>query len=153
MPPKDVCDAALWARAYKNVRARFKRWPSAYGSASIAKRYVELGGTYKTKRQRRDGTGRWMRERWVQVAPYLRDGIIVPCGHGERGKSCRPLKRVSARTPRTLGELVEEHGRARVLNLARVKASDMNTRLSWSRMTASASKQQRQSNNKKKVRE
>jgi hypothetical protein len=145
MPPKNVCDTELWALAYKNVKARFKRWPSAYGGASIARRYVQLGGKYKTKR-RRDGTGRWMREQWVQVAPYLRDHIIVPCGRGERGKSCRPLKRVSAQTPRTLGELVEQHGRARVLNLARVKASDMNARLSWSRMTASASKKQRKSN-------
>ena len=57
----------------------------------------------------------------------------MPCGAGERGKACRPLKRVTAQTPPTLGELLKVHTKATLLRLAKRKAKDMNGRVYWKR--------------------
>ena len=74
-----------------------------------------------------------MRERWVQVGPWL-DGEEVPCGApGRDGRACRPLRRVSRRTPATLPELVRRHGKAKLRSLARRKSRDMRARVDWGR--------------------
>ena len=83
--------------------------------------------------ERGRGVGRWFKERWVQVIPYLLSDEIVECGAGDRSKACRPLQRVDEDTPVTIGELLRKHGRAKVLALALEKSADMSGRVYWSR--------------------
>lgn len=135
-------DAALYARVKADAKRRFKRWPSAYGSAWLVREYKRRGGTYHSKHSKRGskrgsrggGVAKWMREEWVQVLPALA-GRTVACGRGTSGKACRPRKRVDARTPPTLDEVVRAHGRSKVRSLARRKARDMDGRISWKRGT------------------
>lgn len=54
--------------------------------------------------KRRGGLGRWFAEKWVDVKTGK------PCGRssGEKRKgypACRPTKRVSSETPKTVGEM------------------------------------------------
>lgn len=121
-------DPALYAQAVSDVTSRYGCRTSAYRSMAIVKRYKELGGRYaKNKRGggAGGGTSRWLREKWIQVRPYLLLGRKVACGagaqHSGRGglppppPACRPSKRVSARTPLTVDEVVALHGRDAVL--------------------------------------
>lgn len=132
-------DRALYESVKAEAKRRFRRWPSAYGSAWLSKTYRARGGRYRRRRSSRSsrssqGVARWMREEWVQVEPYLDDGRVVPCGDARRdGKACRPRRRVSRRTPPTLDELVRKHGRSKVRSLARRKSRDMAGRVDWVR--------------------
>ena len=132
MPPPGVRDSALWARAVKDAKSKFKRWPSALASYEISRRYKELGGTYRSPRAASRGTARWQREEWVEVEPMVARGRRVKCGSSTRsGKACRPRVRVSPRTPPTIDEVVRRHGKQKVVSLARAKARDMDGRLNW----------------------
>lgn len=126
-------DPALYARVKAEAKRRFRRWPSAYGSAWLSKEYRRRGGQYAGGK-REQGVARWMREEWVQVEPAL-DGRVVPCGANRDGKACRPRRRVSPRTPPTLAEVVRRHGAKRVRSLARSKSRDMSARVDWKRGT------------------
>ena len=114
----------------------FRRWPSAYGSAWLAKEYARRGGQYASPRgASRSGSrewlaewlaewargvargvargeargvahgvargvpatawARWMRERWVQVGPWLDSGAggAVRRRGPRRGAPAAPLRR------------------------------------------------------------
>ena len=123
-------DTALHARVVRDARRRFRRWPSAYASAWVVREYKRLGGRFSGP-PRSGGVARWMRERWVQVAPAL-DGRTRACGApGRDGRACRPTVRVSAATPPTLREVVRAHGEARVRQLAARKSRCMRGRVDW----------------------
>lgn len=128
-------DADLYQKVKDVVRKRFKRWPSAYGSAALAKEYVRRGGRYAgapTRQKVQTGVSRWMREEWIQVEPYLRDGVIVSCGASDRDvKACRPRFRISHQTPLTIDELCFMHGKPRLLALCRKKHRDMDGYIEW----------------------
>tara|TARA_R100000426_G_scaffold20959_1_gene18037 strand:- start:973 stop:1230 length:258 start_codon:yes stop_codon:yes gene_type:complete len=54
--------------------------------------------------KKRGGLGRWFAEKWVDVKTGK------PCGRskGEKRKgypACRPSKRISSKTPKTIGEM------------------------------------------------
>lgn len=126
-------DRALYARTKSDAKKRFKRWPSAYGSAWLTREYQRRGGKYSSDQKRSAGVHRWMREEWVQVGPAL-DGHYIPCGSSNRdGKACRPRWRKSPKTPPTLSEVVRRHGKSKVRKLASKKSQDMNGRVDWRR--------------------
>jgi hypothetical protein len=132
MPPSDP---RLYERVKREAKARFERWPSAYGSAWLVREYKRRGGRFSSvgpRSTKKTGVGRWMEEEWVQVVPYVTSGRIVRCGE-RRGasKACRPLRRRSKATPLTVGELVRRHGKDKVLRMASRKARDMDGRLHW----------------------
>lgn len=148
-PPKPL-DSALYESVKQEAKRKFRRWPSAYGSAWLSKEYRKRGGRYanragtesstrkRSKRysKARSGVHRWMKEKWVQVGPATRaeesSRQLVPCGDGKRdGKACRPLHRLSPHTPPTLEEVVQKHGRVKVRSLARRKSKDMKGRVDW----------------------
>lgn len=132
MPTPD--DADLYAKVKREAKRKFKQsWPSAYASGWLVQEYKRRGGTYSGER-RGDGIGRWFEESWIQVVPYLTNGKRVECGsRSKQTKACRPLHRVDDKTPATVDELVELHGEAKVLKLARAKNRDMGGRLYWTR--------------------
>lgn len=123
---------SLYARVKRDAKRRFARWPSAYGSAWLAREYKRLGGQWSSSPSQ--GVGRWMAEEWVQVEPYVTTGKRVPCGSGSPvGKACRPLHRKSPRTPVTMREVLKEHGAEEVLRMARRKSRSMDRRMRWSK--------------------
>lgn len=126
-------DAALYASVKAEAKKRFRRWPSAYGSAWLSREYRARGGRYAGHSP--GGVRRWMREEWVQVGPAL-EGKKIPCGNrSSKGKACRPSKRISPRTPLTVSEVVKRHGTSKVRRLASRKSRDMKGRVDWRRGT------------------
>jgi len=169
-------DSDLYERVKRDASRVFSRKTSAYKSMWISREYKKRGGRYgKEGRERgrerrgKEGTTRWLKERWVQVGPYLEEGEEVACGDqhqtrkgrvrqtGRKGrkeeggggegkrerkteKACRPLKRMSKKTPPTLPELVKRHGKKRLLSLASRKRRDMKGRVDWRKGTFSPSR-------------
>ena len=127
--PNYILDPDKYRIAYNDAKLRYKRFPSAYASMYIQKRYQDLGGKY-SRSKRSKNTTQWNKEEWIQVEPYLK-GKIVKCGIGDNTKACRPLKRINKRTPITIDEVINKHGKAKVLMLAKAKQKDMNKRVDW----------------------
>lgn len=80
----------------REVKARYKVWPSARASQAVAKCRKRKGQVRKTEK----GTSlrRWAREKWVDKKTGK------PCGHSGDAKSqyCRPSKVVNKKkTPST----------------------------------------------------
>tara|TARA_R110002167_G_scaffold343688_1_gene552862 strand:- start:185 stop:583 length:399 start_codon:yes stop_codon:yes gene_type:complete len=125
---ENALDQKLYMKAKKIADDTYKR-PSAYKSMFISKKYKELGGKFKNK-----GTGKlskWIEEEWIQVLPYLESGKKVVCGSGANKKGCRPFKKINSNTPMTINELIKKHGKTKLLELAKLKRKNMNTRINW----------------------
>lgn len=134
MPARGVRDTKKWAECVEKTKRSFKRWPSAYASYAISSCYKKAGGTYSGRRDASRGVARWKREEWIEVEPYVSTGKRVACGSPRsRGKACRPLKRVSSKTPMTVDEAIRKHGRETVSKLARQKRTNMDGRVNWRR--------------------
>jgi hypothetical protein len=128
--PDNVLNPSLYRQAKKDADEKFKRPTSAYKSMYISKRYKELGGKYSG--QKKSLTSRWLKEEWVQVIPYVRDGKKISCGSDNRkNKVCRPLLRVDKQTPITIAELRKKYTDKEILTLANKKIRDMKGRLMW----------------------
>jgi len=104
MPPTNK---KLYEKVIAEAKRKFMVWPSAYASGWVVRRYKELGGTYdeKTKTTTLD---RWFKEKWVNVC----DKKLAPCGRSKASVKdypyCRPLKRITKDTPKTVSELTPE---------------------------------------------
>jgi hypothetical protein len=106
---------------------------SAYKSMYISKLYKEYGGKYKdeTKKDSKLSTSRWLREKWVVVSSYLKDGKKVACGseNAPNIHACRPSVRVNKQTPLTIEELIQLHGKKKLLELVALKKKGK--RINW----------------------
>lgn len=109
--PSTPTNKKLYNQVVADAKKRFKVWPSAYASGWVVHRYKTLGGTYKTTTTKKNDTpiqplDRWFKQEWIDVCK-LPD--IVPCGRKKAHKKdypyCRPLKRITKKTPRTVNEL------------------------------------------------
>jgi hypothetical protein len=111
----------LYAQVKREAKARFKAWPSAYASGWLVQEYKRRGGKYKGPKPRQTDLDRWFRERWVNVCQRDAKGAYKPCGRPKGGYKnykrkypyCRPSVRVSAKTPKTVGELSRKELQAR----------------------------------------
>ena len=133
----------LYNRVKGDAKRKFARFPSLYASSWIVREYKKRGGRYsrnttyssKTPKKKKTGISRWYTEKWVDVRAYLTTGKYVSCGSSlKANKACRPIKRVSAQTPITVGELLKLHkpnAKAKLLKLVRQKERDMAGSLSW----------------------
>jgi hypothetical protein len=124
-------DKELYKKAFDEVSKIYK-YPSAYRSMAIVKRYRELGGRIKDD-DKTNGTSRWLMEAWINVDDYLQ-GIITPCGNKFKIKksACRPSKRVSKETPPTIDELIEIHGKEKIQKAIDIKNKDpQNLIMDW----------------------
>ena len=130
--PDNVVNPVLYRKAYKEITKTYGSTTSAYRSMAIVKRYKELGGKYTGRKKSAKGTTRWLEERWIQVVPFVTLGKVVSCGASNRRKhACRPLKRVSKKTPVTVSEVVKAHGRPAVVQFAKLKKRTDPVRLNW----------------------
>ena len=125
----NIVDKDLYTKAKKKADETYAR-PSAYKSMYIQKVYKELGGRYKGKKK--DSTTKWIKEQWIQVIPFLKDGKKIACGEdNKKTKVCRPMKRINSKTAITLPELLKLHSKKDLLALARKKNKDMDKRIYW----------------------
>ena len=147
--PRDIpVNTRLYSKVKDDAKKKFKRWPSLYGSAWLSKEYTRRGGkwrsnnskskkiskrpTRKSPTQATSGVNRWFREQWIQVIPYLTKGQKIACGSKkDAAKACRPLKRITDKTPITIPELIKLHGKEKLATMARKKIKDMDGRLYW----------------------
>jgi hypothetical protein len=99
---------ALYAAATTFVKKRVARWPSAYASGQVVRKYKEL---VKTKhgssavpyvnRNRKKPLTRWFREKWIDISTG------APCGSVKSSTYypvCRPIaiaRRLTASQKRT----------------------------------------------------
>ena len=106
-------DKALYNQVKKEAMARFRSWPSAYGSGWLVREYKRRGGRYSSaKTSRKEGLSRWYKyEKWIDVCYWPE---IVPCGRSgsikdkdywKRFPYCRPLKRATKKSPKPVTEL------------------------------------------------
>lgn len=111
--PENIVDKALYIRTKNKIKKTIKSWPSAYGSGLLVKKYKEAGGRYKGKKPNsKSGLQRWFAEKWIDVCAYPK---IKKCGRPKGTYStktyqknypyCRPLKRISSKSPRTVKEM------------------------------------------------
>ena len=128
-----------YRRALAQATSEFGAKSSVYRSARIVTLYKRLGGVIGPRPHPRRGLSRWFREQWVQVVPFLENGLAVSCG-GRRlgpraGKACRPLRRVSAATPVTIPELLRLHPRRAIIRAAKAKERLPAARVIWRSLT------------------
>jgi len=129
--PENVVNKKLYLKAISIVYPKYKR-PSLYRSMALQKEYMELGGKYKGDKPKKGGEGKkWLSEKWIQVVPFLESGERIKCGEGKDSKGCRPTVRVDARTPITISELIEKHGKSKLLKFAKKKKANMDLRANW----------------------
>lgn len=110
-------DPEEYKRAIRRVKSRVSRWPSAYASGMVVQEYKRAMASkgrkpYTTSipKSKTDLT-RWFREKWVDVKTGR------PCGSASGSVSyptCRPSRRVSSSTPRTLQSLTKTQKRRMV---------------------------------------
>ena len=101
----------LYEKVKKDANKVFKNH-GVYKSAWIVREYKKRGGEYEGKKPSKStGLKRWFREDWVRVGP---DGKSTnqPCGRSSKEIEkkvkkglCRPSKRVTKETPKTVKEL------------------------------------------------
>ena len=97
---------ALYSRVKAAAKRKFKVYPSAYANACLyesTKSVVVLTEWRKNVARSSGGLTRWFKENWVDVKTGK------PCGRSKGEKrgypACRPSKRVSSKTPKTVGEM------------------------------------------------
>lgn len=105
-------DTSLYEQIKRQVKARVSSWPSAYASGQVVREYKRRGGRYAGAKLDTGNLSRWYKEDWRNVCERDSRGSYKKCGASssrvrQRSKYpyCRPSKRVSKSTPRTIGEM------------------------------------------------
>jgi hypothetical protein len=105
--PENVVNKDLYRKIKSKIKKRMK-WPSAYASGQLVKQYKAAGGKYKGKKPAKNtGLQRWYKEHWIDVCYWPKK---VRCGRKTAGKTrkypyCRPSKKISSKTPKTVQSL------------------------------------------------
>lgn len=152
---RPVPEKFLDEKLYRKVRARvIEENPetSAYRSAQIVREYKEEGGRIDPKKEKKSGLTRWFQESWSQIIPMLTKGKKVECGEEQKrteSPACRPTVRVNQKTPITLSELVEKHGKKAVLKMARKKEKFPQRRVNWEKLEFYGDDKEEKENNPK----
>jgi len=112
----------LYSRIKQKVKKRVKRWPSAYASGQLVQEYKRKGGKYSCNKF--GSLNRWFDEKWIDVCTGKK------CGRGTSSKRkypyCRPSKRISSKTPRTVRELSRSEIKRRCAKKRKLKGKRMN---------------------------
>jgi hypothetical protein len=105
-------DSKLYKRVKRDANKKFDEKTSAYKSMWITREYKKRGGKYSGK-QSKEGLTRWLKEEWVDLKRPIINSKGETTGYkkcGRKSKSqeyplCRPTKRVSKKTPKTVKEI------------------------------------------------
>lgn len=131
--PEKIKNKNLYLKVKEEV---IKNYPkhSAFRSMLIIKEYKKRGGEINEKKEKKSGLNLWLKEEWINVYAYLKENKIVKCGD-ERyvdKSACRPLKRITSKTPITLPELLKIHSKEKILKAIEKKNKDpQQTRMNW----------------------
>ena len=108
-------DQELYNKVKKEADKKFIAPTSIYKSSWIVAEYKRRGGVYAEPKQKNQGLLRWFREKWVNLTKPIKDnkGNIIgyeDCGRKEATVKgtyplCRPLRRITRDTPKTVSEL------------------------------------------------
>lgn len=110
-------DKILYEKVKKLANKKFESKSGIYRSSWIVREYKKLGGKYKGPKPKKSGLTRWYKEEWVDLnRPILRTRSsksklrYESCGRKTskikgRYPLCRPTKRVTFKTPKTLDQL------------------------------------------------
>lgn len=142
--PQNVLDKELYDEARKRADETYKRH-SAYKSMFIAKTYKKLGGRYKKSSKanpRMERTKNWLKEEWIQIKPYLKDGTKEQCGRNDgKPNACRPLRNIKGGEKNiTMEQILKKWGKPKVKTLLEMKLKDMDGSLNWKNGTFLPSK-------------
>lgn len=132
MPPNkrpEPRNKKLYEQVKKEAKKKFKSWPSAYASGWLVQEYKRRGGTYYGRKPTDTGLQRWFDEEWVNIC----EPKYKPCGRPVGGMKnyakeypyCRPLIRITSKTPKTVGELSSSEIKKR----CSIKRSKQNSRV------------------------
>ena len=122
-------DKELYNKMVERAKSQFPNaYPSAYASAWIVRQYKKYGGEYRTEGGDLDI---WFKSNWIDVVALLKEGKVVKCGEGDKGKACRPIKRLNKDSPITIPELLELHSVKDLLKFAERKANNMELKAQW----------------------
>ncbi len=105
--PKNVVNKKLYFSIKQKLRRRVKRagrrW-GAYDSGRLVREYKNSGGKYNPVKVK-SSLNRWYAEKWINACVWPK---IQSCGRKNMTKKptyCRPLHRISNKTPKTVKEL------------------------------------------------
>jgi Ni,Fe-hydrogenase I small subunit len=102
------------------VKARVSRWPSAYASGMLVREYkaeMKRRGLVAYKNGTRP-LRRWFREKWVDIKTGLPCGAVKTKGYYP---TCRPSKKISSRTPKTVYELSASQKKMAIIRKQKAK--------------------------------
>ena len=123
-------DKELYKDMVRIAKKKFDVWPSAYASMWVQKEYQRQGGEYYGKKD--TNLDNWVKEKWIQILPLLKDKKIVKCGaDNKETKVCRPSVRVNNDTPITIQELFKLHSLEDLIEIAEKKNNNMSGRVYW----------------------
>jgi hypothetical protein len=123
MSKNEPSDTLLYQKVKSEAKQRFDVWPSAYASGWLVKEYKRQfskkhgsrKSPYRKKKKSRTSRkssssdlDRWFKEDWRNVCETDSRGRYKKCGRRKSSGSypyCRPRKRISSKTPTTIGEL------------------------------------------------
>jgi hypothetical protein len=119
-------DQKLYDKIKERVKSRVDRWPSAYASGQVVQEYkaaMEKKGkapytSAKPTEPKKTLLGRWYAEKWVDIKTGK------PCGSVKTHDyypTCRPAKRITAKTPVTSKELTSSQKAAMVAQKQKAK--------------------------------
>jgi Family of unknown function (DUF5872) len=110
-------DQKTYDKIVAKVKARVDRWPSAYASGQVVQEYKAamekkgLAPYLDKKPDSKKGIARWFNENWIDIKTGK------PCGSVKTADyypTCRPAKRVTAKSPVTAKELTPAQKQAMV---------------------------------------
>lgn len=116
-------NSSLYNRVKNEAKKKFKVYPSIYANSWVVREYKKRGGLYSNKKSKSKGLLRWYKEKWIDTCRLPK---IVSCGRPKLSRNwkdkypyCRPMYRVSPKTPRT----VKEISRSEIEKRCRIKRS------------------------------
>ena len=130
-------NSKLYKEVKKDADRKFKSKTGIYKSAWIVREYRKRGGIFKGNKPKNTGLKRWFKEEWIRVNSKTgkvmkKKGKRVPCGRSDKEMDnkikkglCRPYKRVTKKTPKTIKEIGPKEGKRR----AKLKTKNPNKRI------------------------
>jgi hypothetical protein len=120
-------DQKLYDKIKERVKARVARWPSAYASGQVVQEYkaaMEKKGKmpYVTAKpsepKKQTPLGRWYAEKWIDIKTGKPCGAVKTADYYP---TCRPAKRITAKTPTTAKELTPSQKTAMIAQKQKAK--------------------------------
>ena len=145
-----------YIKAKRNADKKFKEKTSAYKSMYIVKQYKKYNGKFLSTKEVKNGLIRWLNEKWIRVdpktgKPMRKNGKLVDCGRSKtevnkkiKKGMCRPYKRITKDTPKTVKEL----GKKEIKRRLKLKSKNPDKKLSGGKKPSSVRKKNTEKNKK-----